>query len=284
MKLSLTTATKLLSLIQKESPVPSSSVQGAIVQKMIDDGVVQKIQSGRTKALLFVRDIYALKAYLLNHFGINNLEEYIDKLSSEALMRSEAIAVSGNSKLKAVRTFKGFLVNCYLPVEATLQGKTFDVSPAVGSFTFIYNYETFVPAAGVTIVGVENPENFRFVERQQYLFENILPLFVSRYPQSYDLPKWLQSISNQYLHFGDLDFGGISIYLNEYKKYLTSKASFFIPKDLEQLLDKYGNRELYNKQLHLARRLSSLDEPEVDRLLQLFHKYKKVLEQEIFIK
>ena len=45
-------------------------------------------------------------------------------------------------------------------------------------------------------------------------------LFVCRYPQSNDLIKWLQSIPNRYLHFGDLDFAGINIYLNEFKKYL----------------------------------------------------------------
>ncbi|MCA6071324.1 MAG: hypothetical protein LE168_02900 [Endomicrobium sp.] len=64
------------------------------------------------------------------------------------------------------------------------------------------------------------------------------PLFVSRYPQnqSKDLIKWLQSIPNNYLHFGDFDFAGIGIYLNEYKKYLTDKAMFLIPENIEKFI------------------------------------------------
>lgn len=262
--------------------VPASSLQALVVQQMIEDGVIQKVQSGRTKASLVIKDTTAFKNYLFNHFGISNLGEYVEALSSEDLARSEAVTVSGNSKLKPIRTFKGFLVNSYEPVHATLNEESFLVNPAAGSFSFIYDYDRFVPAKSVTIVGIENPENFRFVHQQQYLFTGIQPLFVCRYPQSNDLVRWLQSIPNAYLHFGDLDFAGLNIYFNEYEKYLGAKASLFVPRNIEELLDKYGNRDLYNKQLHLASRL--LEKAGVQELLRLFHRYKKVLEQEVLIK
>lgn len=219
---------------------------------------------------------------MLNHFGISDLADYLEKLSSEELTRSESVAISGNSKLRSIRTFKGFLVNSYTPVEAILHSKRIVVQPNEGSFTFIYNYETFVPDTAVTVVGIENPENFRKIANQQYLFKDIQPLFVSRYPQSNDLVKWLQSVPNHYIHFGDLDFAGIQIYLNEYKRHLNGKASFFIPANTEELLQKLGNRDLYNKQQHLAN--NSYNDKGIDEMVKLFHKYKKVLEQEVFIR
>ncbi|MFO7823917.1 MAG: hypothetical protein R6V72_08245, partial [Cyclobacterium sp.] len=47
--------------------------------------------------------------------------------------------------------------------------------------------------------------------------------------QSKDLIKWISSIPNNYLHFGDFDMSGIGIYLNEYKKHFPIKSQFFIP-------------------------------------------------------
>jgi hypothetical protein len=281
MRLSASIANKLWKMIEEGAAVPSSSLKDAIVEKMVDDGVLHKLQSGRTKALLYIKDKAAINAYLLNHFGISDLADYIEKLASAELTRSESVVVSGNSKLKNIRTFKGFLVNSYLTVEGTLNRKPFVVQPAEGSFTFIYDYENFAPNTTVTIVGIENPENFRKIANQQYLFKDIQPLFVSRYPQSNDLVKWLQTVPNHYLHFGDLDFAGMQIYLNEYKRHLGEKASFLIPGNAEELLQKFGNRDLYYKQLHLAN--NSFNEKGMEALVKLFHKYKKVLEQEVFI-
>jgi hypothetical protein len=283
MKLPVNIANKLLLIMKEGATVPSSSMQHVVVQKMIDDGVLQKIHTGRTKASLFVRDAPALKIYLQNHFSITDLSGYVDKLSSGDLLRSEAIAISGNSKLVATRTFKGFLVNSFSPVAATINTEPLIISPTAGSFTFIYDYESFVPDKDVTMVGIENAENFRYVDRQQYLFKNIQPLFVSRYPHSYDLVKWLQKIPNSYIHFGDFDFAGINIYLNEFKKHLGGKSSFLVPGNVEALLTNFGNRILYNKQLDRAPAVDDQESGIVD-LMNLFHKYKKVLEQEVFIR
>src|SRR5690606_17515230 len=119
-----------------------------------------------------------------------------------------------------------------------------------GTFKFIYEYEKFILSPDITIVGIENPSNFRHIDKQKYLFSDIKPLFVSRYPQnqSKDLIKWLQSIPNNYLHFGDFDFAGIGIYLNEFKKHLAEKASFFVPDNIEELLKESGNKKRYDEQ------------------------------------
>jgi hypothetical protein len=207
----------------------------------------------------------------------------LQEQTGAALKRADAVTLSGNSKLQRVRTFYGFLVNCCRPVSATLYEKPFIVEPAEGTYTFIHEWQHFKLHPSITIVGIENPENFRYIHLQEYLFSNIRPLFVSRYPQNNDMVKWLQMIPNPYIHFGDLDFEGIKIYLHEYKKHLGDKASFFLPSNTEALLGKYGNRALYNKQYKGQKSILINTEQSIETLTKLLHQYKKVLEQEIFI-
>lgn len=201
----------------------------------------------------------------------------------EKITRAELIAVAANSKSKRTRTFKGFLINSYSPISAILNGEPFLVHPAEGSFQFIYDYEKFIPDKEVIIVGIENSENFRFIEKQIYLFKNEKVLFVSRYPQSQinDLIKWLTSIPNNYLHFGDYDFAGIGIYLNEFKKHLGDKAAFFIPEGIDTIIQRFGKKVSYDIQ-KINFNEKNIREEKVIGLIKTIHQYKKGLEQEIF--
>lgn len=275
---------KKLQLIAEGERQAASSMKHAITTKMLDDGVLQTRYTAKNKGIIFTENRVALTDYLHNHFGINNLGTYIEVLNSEGASRSDNVHISSNSKLAAVRTFKGFLVNTYNPIAASLNREAITIAPADGSFTFISDFETFKIPEHITVVGLENPENFRYISRQKYLFNHISPLFICRYPHSGDIIKWLKGIPNPYLHFGDLDFEGINIYLNEYKKHLEGRASFYIPPETAAFLLQKGNRELYNRQLGRQPLPENIDEPAIIHLLQLFHQYKKVLEQEAFIK
>jgi len=283
MKLPIHIGKKLQQLLQPEESIAASEMKHVAVIKMLEDGVLQKRQLSKTKALLFILNKEAMAAYLHNHFGINDLAKYINIQESEEQSRSNNVVISGNSKLQTVRTFKGFLVNTYEPAKTILNGKPFHIHPAPGSYTFIHDYENFIPGSDLTIVGIENPENFRQIEKQRYLFQNMQPLFVSRYPQSNDLIRWLAAISNKYLHFGDLDFAGIQIYQTEFKKQLGNRASFFIPENAAALLQRYGNKELFNRQYSPFSNFSMTTESSIQELLQLILQHKKVLEQEVFI-
>jgi hypothetical protein len=280
MKLPLSLAEKLILLYNGEQ-IPSSKMKSASIQAFLDNGIIRKQVQGKSKAMLYLPDPSSLQSYLKNHYGINDLELYVDRLKTE-VTRAEAIEVASNSKITAIRTFKGFLVNTCEPIEAILGGVSTYINPAEGSFIFIYDYEGFQPAPDVTIVGIENPENFRWIKNQQYLFQGMKTLFVSRYPQSRDLIKWLLTIPNAYLHFGDFDFAGINIYWNEYKKHLGERASFFVPLDIEHLIAKYGNRRLYDNQ-KLQVEEDEIREPGLKQVIGMLHKYKKGLEQEVLI-
>ena len=279
MKLPLGIAKKILRLASGEI-LPKSQIQHPFVERMIEEGVIHIKASGRRKKHLFIREQDAIYHYLKN-LGINDLSEYIDKLSSEKLTRAEAVKISSDSKLKSIRTFRGFPINCYRPIKARLNDMPLLLEPSEGLFSFVYDFEYFVPNEDVTIIGVENPENFRYVTRQAYLFQNVKPLFVSRYPQSKDLINWLLLIPNMYLHFGDFDFEGINIYYNEFEKHLKKRATFFVPDNIEDMLRMYGNRELYDRQF--SRAITNITDERIFRLVSLMHKHKKCLEQEVFI-
>ncbi len=283
MKLPLHIAMKLRQLKQPGATLAGSLMHHPVVEKMREDGILQKKVLGKTRSIYFLPNPSVLNDYLHNQFGIGNLERYIEKQAGDFITRAEAVEISGDSKLTRIRTFSGFLVNLLQPVLATLDGLPVTLQPLPGTFTFISDYTNFIPSPGVTIVGIENAENFSRLQQQAYLFASIQPLFVSRYPQSNDLVKWLKTIPNAYLHFGDLDFEGINIYLNEFKRHLGEKASFLVPPQTADLLALYGNRTLYNLQLTRAPQSESMTEPAIKQLIHLLHQTKKVLEQEIFI-
>ncbi len=279
--LPLSVAEKLLLLAGGES-LPASALKNPITDELINDNIVAERITGRTRRSLYLPHREALAAWLYNRFQINDLANYIEALKEENTTRARAVDVANNSKLLGGRTYKGFLLNSFAPVQGTLHGQPFIVHPPEGTFQFVYDYEAYRPDSSVVIVGVENMESFRFVGRQATYFAAHSTLFVSRYPQeqAHDLMKWLRSIPNNYIHFGDFDFAGIGIYLNEYKKHLGERASFFIPDHLEVLLERHGNRALYDQQKAPA---TPAGEPALDQLVALLHKYKMGLEQEALL-
>jgi hypothetical protein len=278
MKLSLSVSKKLRTLLKGEE-IPYSQLKSPTVNTMLEDGIIDFKLKGRSRKTLFIPNTEQFLSYLKNQMGINNLNAYIE-LSENTSTRADSVRAASDAKISTTRTFKGFLVNSLHPVMATINDKQIDINPLEGSFVFISDYETFRIPKETTIVGIENGENFRFLQQQAYLFPDPNTLFVSRYPQSGDLINWLKQLPNPYIHFGDYDFAGIRIFLNEFHKHLDKRAKLFIPDNLENLFAEFGNRKLYEKQLHLAH---DNEMQSIKEITSLMHKYKKSLEQEVFI-
>jgi hypothetical protein len=281
MKIPVHIAEKLLQLLQGEG-IPSSLARHSLIDDLVLEGIIER--KGRIKKSLLLSDSKALLTYLQNNCSIEDLQQYIQITKEENVLRSELVAASSDSKLIKIRTFKGFLINCYFPIQATLNGKQVTLNPVSGTFQFIYDFEKLMLSPDITIVGIENPENFRHIDKQKYLFSDIKPLFVSRYPQnqSKDLIKWLQSIPNNYLHFGDFDFAGIGIYLNEFKKHLADRTTFFVPENIDRLIANNGNKKRYDEQT-INFEVKSIREDKLIQLINTIHKYRKGLDQEILI-
>ena len=259
--------------------IASSRIPGGLLEKYIAEGLLSVSVHGSRKSVR-ARDIEAFRQYLIDEDESNRV-----LMLEGADSRASLAAETGNSKLMAVRSCPGFPVNTYEPIECTLNGNSIVLNPSVGSFTFICDWKSFSVPADVTVVGIENMENFRMVHRQKAFFEKEIGkrrfLFVSRYPQSSDLRAWLKTIPNKYYHFGDFDLAGIKIFQTEFERYLPGRSTFLIPSDIESRIEA-GSSKRYDEQLQIAGTVSS-DNPALQTLIDLIHKHRKAYDQEGYI-
>ena len=164
------------------------------------------------------------------------------------------------------------------------------VAPHEGSFLFVSDWKRFAIPEDVLVMGIENMENFRMIRKQRTFFKEYIQahklsnrvLFVSRYPQSTDLRRWLCTISNHYLHFGDFDLAGINIFLFEFQQYLgKERSSFLIPDDIKSRL-KSGSRKRYDQQYCHFKNIKS-DVHELQQLIDFIQHERKAYDQEGYI-
>ena len=262
--------------------VAASTLRKDIAETLLAEGLLTVQTHGSRRAFRAI-DAIALKNFLQTHYEeLRTLgDNYLDSYTT----RFEQAAETGNSKLVMVRSCPGFPVNSYEPITCSLSGNEIVVNPPEGGFVFIDNWQQFTIPNDVVVVGIENMENFRMIRHQRKLFESVLGdtplLFVSRYPQSKDLRKWLQGITNRYVHFGDFDLAGINIFLTEFQQFLGARSSFFIPSDIEKRLQ-IGSQDRYNNQLSRFRDLKC-DENRIQAIIDLINKYHKCYDQEGYI-
>ena len=264
--------------------VAGSKLNGNLLSELMAEGLLLVIARGSRKSYR-ARDIEALKRYL-----IDKDESFRMLEANVADSRASMAAETGNSKLVSVRSCPGFPINSYEPIECSLHGKPFMVNPQEGSFLFVTDWETFVIPGKVIVMGIENMENFGMIRQQRSFFEDYLKahgmsgkiLCVSRYPQSLDLRKWLTSIPNHYIHFGDYDLAGINIFLSEFQQYIgKDRSSFLIPDDIELRL-KSGSKSRYDEQYNRFKDMKS-DSQEIQHLIELIHQERKGYDQEGYI-
>lgn len=264
--------------------VAGSRLNSKLLDELLAEGLLLVVSRGSRKSYR-ARDAEALKRFL-----VDKDERYrllgVNASDSRATMAAE----TGNSKLVMIRSCPGFPVNSYERVECFLGGDPFPVNPQEGSFLFVSDWKKFAIPEDVVVMGVENMENFRMIRKQRTFFEKYLHnhdlsdkvLFVSRYPQSTDLRKWLCSIPNHYLHFGDFDLAGINIFLYEFQQYLgKERSSYLIPADIESRL-KFGSRKRYDEQCNRFKDIKS-DILELQQLIDLIHHERKAYDQEGYI-
>lgn len=264
--------------------VAGSKLNSKLRDELLAEGLLLVTSHGSRKTYR-TRDPEALKRFLIDKDEKYRILE-LDASESRASMAAE----TGNSKLVMVRSCPGFPVNSYEPIECSLGGEAFVVNPQDGSFLFVTEWEKFIIPVDVIVIGVENMDNFIKIRKQRAFFEEYLQahkfssrvLFVSRYPQSTDLRKWLCAIPNQYLHFGDFDLAGINIFLFEFQQYLgKERSSYLIPEDIESRL-KSGSMKRYDEQYCRFKDIKS-DVCELQQLIDSIHHERKAYDQEGYI-
>lgn len=264
--------------------IAGSKLDSKLRDELLADGMLLVISRGSRKAYR-ARDVEALKRFLIDKDESYRLLE-INASDSRASMATE----TGNSKLVPVRSCPGFPINSYDPIKCFLGGEPFMVNPPEECFLFVTEWEKFTIPEDVVVIGIENMENFRMIRKQRAFFEEYLQahkfsnrvLFVSRYPQSTDLKRWLCAIPNRYLHFGDFDLAGISIFLFEFQQHLgRERSSYLIPDDIESRL-KSGSSRRYDEQYCRFKDIKS-DVCELQQLIDLIHRERKGYDQEGYI-
>ena len=273
---------KLLKELSEGKKVPLSRLKARIFQQLIQEQVLlrQKESHGWN---IYTDHPQSLLNYLYNHYIRCTLDEYIER-GQAAPSRSNNIRMSGDSKLKETELWQGFYFKVSEPIHAQWQSKPLTLLPyPEGIPVFMPQPETLSLPEDVTVVMIENSENFLRIETQLPLFQGLKCFFVSFYPReqhSYFI-EWLQKQPNNYVHYGDFDFAGIHIYQSQYKKYVSGESRYLVPSDLLPLFRRYGKRALYNNQLSLQA-LIKADEPGISELLEIIKREHKGLEQEIF--
>lgn len=273
----------LVALISGES-MGGSRLKGELLQQLLNEHMLTATRHGsRMSYKALDPQELARRYHILATSGGTAVPEPVDPFSAKT--RSELVQNFGDSKFTAIRSCPGFPVNVCEPLMVGLGDAESPsrvlLGPLPGAFTFISDWEHFRIPGNVVVVGVENMENFRFAGRQRHLFDYLGSplLFASRYPQSGDFVRWLMSIPNRYVHFGDFDLAGIHIYLSEFRKYLNpSRCEYFIPEDIEQRL-RSGSQERYYAQISRFKDLRSED-PRLNHLIDLIHKYRRGYDQE----
>lgn len=264
--------------------VAGSKISNKLLEELLAEGLLLVNSRGSRKSYR-ARDAEALKRFLIDKDEVYRILE-VDASDSRASMAKE----TGNSKLMMLRSCPGFLINSYENIECLLNCKPFLVNPQEGCFIFISDWEQFSIPEDVVVIGVENMENFRMIRKQRVFFEKYLithglskkVIFVSRYPQSTDLRKWLCTIPNHYLHFGDFDLAGINIFISEYQQFIgKERSSYLIPNDVESRL-KSGSRKRYDEQYCHYKDIKS-DISELQQLIDIINRERKAYDQEGYI-
>ena len=285
MKLTPRLIENLQRLLHGES-IPYSALPKSLAESLTEEGLLSIAYHG-TKRCVIARNAKALASALPQYNeALKDLDAAV-RLLTEDNSRAAQAALSGNSKTSSKRAMPGFLVNSYNRIDCMICGQPFAIEPAEGSAVYIANWQTFVPPVSTLIIGIENTENFLRIREQKKLFEDCMQqgefeiLFVSRYAFSSDLMNWLVRIPNRYVHFGDFDLAGISIFLNQFKPFVGERGSFLIPSDIESRL-RIGSRKRYDEHYQKYSNLTTTDEA-LNHLITLIHKYRRTYDQEGYI-
>lgn len=285
MKLTIRLIEHLQRLLRGES-IPYSSLPKSLVEPIVKEGILS-VAYHKTKRHLIAPNSAALAGALPKYNeALKDLDAAV-KLLTEDNSRAAQAAISGNSKTSSKRAMPGFLVSSYSRIDCMLYGQPIAIEPIEGSAIYIADWKSFVPPVSTLIIGIENTENFLRIREQKKLFDYCLRreeseiLFISRYAFSSDLMYWLALIPNRYVHFGDFDLAGISIFLDQFKPHVGERGSFLIPPDIESRL-KNGSRERYDEHYQKYSNLSSSDKP-ISNLISLINKYRRAYDQEGYI-
>lgn len=264
-----------------------------LLGELVREGILVEERRGRSRLVRCVR-ADALRDYVRRKIGVEDLDSFMDllhrKYEGGVVSREESAVEGGRSKLFGTDVILGLRLNSICPVFLEYDGRPFLLDPPPGTDCSVQDERLLSVPEGITLVGVENYSTFMWIRKYAYLFEGMDGLvFVYRVTDSKrskeQLMSFLERVPNRYLHFGDLDIGGVRLYLNEFKSRLGKRAAFFVPEGYEDLLAN-GQGWLSDRQYGMSwPDLSDIvDENRLVALVHAMKKYRRFVEQESLAK
>lgn len=213
--------------------------------------------------------------YLINSF--QEIDNYIENIFNKKVPRDIIQQHHNNSKAKVSKSMHGLYISSLQELDIKLNDEIIRILPNNGLGYFLFHTEKIELFKETIIVGVENYQVVWFAKKYKELFVRLNLLFIVITPY---MLEWISTLENEYIHFGDYDLAGVNIYINKVLPRLkkSKKYSMFIPNNIEQLIEKYGNIELYENQKQYKSLYS--DNIEILNLIKTIIKLKKGLEQE----
>ena len=253
----------------------------SIVESLKQNGSVKNAK--RTAKVRYIELIKSENIFnFLNHQGYNinsidDIESYISDIFDETPSRDTIQKHTSNTKSKLSPSLEGLDVSSLEDLDIKIDDEVVTIRPHNGMGYFLFHTQKIEVSKDTIIVGVGNYQVVWFAKKYSKFFENKKVLFVV--VNTYML-KWIQTLGNEYIHFGDYDLAGINIYLNKILPRLkkAQKYSIFIPDDIEKLIDNNGSFKLFKNQVIYKNLISS--DAKVNNLIRIIDKYKKGLEQE----
>ena len=270
----------LLALME-DGKIRASSLSEKVAKRLREEHLVSAKRDGRAIILSAVNSSQ-IKGFTQRLCGTEDLDKYLkvleDRQAGISPSRSDAAKLVNDTKAFGTDVMKGIRLNAIKPVEILFDGQAFLLDPPRGAGFEVDDESLLKIDPGITVVGVENYATFMRIKDYAHLFDAEKPyLFTYRATYGKDSYgkwiEWLKRIPNQYLHFGDLDKGGIRIYIDSFRSALGERASFLIPPVFEELR-RTGSTALYDKQFGEAAPDTSRD-PQVQPLLEAIEKYHK---------
>lgn len=231
MKHTITTGAlkKLLSLCKGER-VTEGEVRPFIkhLKPLFDEKIIGFKSVSKTRKVLTLQSQDRLDVYLLKHYGIRNIEGYISVAEKTTLTRSEVLEASTDDKRMKVNPQTGLFVKANCSMVYFGEMVPFERMMNDGLAVHLDTpHQLKAPKPEVTIVGVENYETLARIKSQMVIFGKGLFLFVF---VNASMLEWIEGVDNPYIHYGDFDYAGISIYKDKVLPRLKGKHSFFYPR------------------------------------------------------
>ncbi len=280
MKINKSDFLNLKALIELETITEGKFKNPDIVEYLKLNGAVTRSQKGSRKYIDLAKEeniFLFLKNHNYNIDSIEKIDSYIEDIFDKKSSRDIIQKYHNNTKEITSKSMHGLYLSSLQKLNITLDGNTISILPNDGLGYFFFHTQKVEISKHTLIVGVENYQVVWFAKRYEKFFDKPNILFVVTTPY---MLWWISTLENEYIHFGDYDLAGVNIYLNKVVPRLlkSKKYSMFIPHNIEELIKKYGNSELYEKQKQYEN--LNCDDVNVNSLVDIIRKFKKGLEQE----